>query len=191
MNPITIVITCRKEEDAAVTLNSLAEQTFRGFDIVVVKDMDRKGANWARNRGAEKIMTPFILFSDDDIQWEPDALEVLYNTLLAHPEAAYSYGSYDLEGWVQCDVPFDAERLRKANFISTMSLVRTECFPGWDESIQRLQDWDLWLTMLENGREGVYCGRQIFKTTKRGGITYGDCISYEDAKAIVKEKHGL
>lgn len=187
---ITVIIPCRESENPYTTLRSLAKQTLQPAVIVVVYDEGR-GANWARNRGFEVVQTPFILFSDDDINWEPDALASLYRTLRMHPQASYAYGWYLMDGLCHSNVVFDADRLRANNYISTMSLIRTKDFPGFDESLQRLQDWDLWLTMLERDKVGVYCGHKIFSTRKRPGITHGGGISWEDARAIVARKHAL
>jgi hypothetical protein len=188
---LSVVLACREGSDAHPTLTSLACQTFRDFDIIVSHDHGR-GANWARNRGFELVDTPFVLFSDDDILWEPQALEWMMAALELHPEASYSYGCYSIpEVGTQCDHPFDAERLRRHNFISTMSIIRTADFPGFDESIRRFQDWDVWLTMLQRGQTGVYCGSHIFQTRLRPGITYGGELTVEEATRIIRNKHAL
>ena len=188
---ITIVIPCRAGSQPQNTLASLSHQTYRDFDVVISYDRGR-GANWARNRGLRLVRTPFVLFSDDDIEWCPTALERLKASLDAHPEASYSYGSYVIPGvGTRSNVRFDPARLRRMNYISTMSLVRTAHFPGFDESIKRLQDWDVWLTMLEKGEKGVHCGSYIFKTHLRRGITFGDRVSWNHANQTVRRKHGL
>jgi hypothetical protein len=95
-------------------------------------------------------------------------------------------------GRVQCDREFDAAALRRQNYISTMSVIRRDAFPGFDESLRRLQDYDLWLTMLAAGHVGVYCGAEVFSTLVRNGITYApDAQPYEEALRIVRRKHGL
>lgn len=188
---ISIVIPVRKGENAYTTLNSLKNQTFKRFKVIIVNDEDEKGANWARNKGMELVDTNFVLFSDNDITWEPDAIERLYNTLKKNPRASYAYGAYEMDGKMQCNKKFDKAKLRVQNYISTMTLIRTKHFPGFDEKIKRLQDWDLWLTMLEQKRIGVYCGKRIFTTEVRSGITYGSGMSYDEAYAIVKKKHAL
>ncbi len=187
---ITVVIPCRESENPYTTLRSLAKQTLQPAAIVVVHD-EGKGANWARNRGFEMVKTPYVLFSDNDIEWEPDALANLYNSLRMHATARYAYGWYEMDGQRVNAIEFSAKVLRTNNYISTMSLIRAKDFPGFDETLQRLQDWDLWLTMLERGKVGVYCGHKIFSTKKRAGITFGNGISWEDARAIVARKHGL
>ena len=190
MNELTVVIPVRNGESADVTLRSLERQTFRSFGTVVSPDK-RGNANWARNRGFEFCGTPFVLFSDDDIQWEPDALQVLMDALVHHPEASYSYGAYRCGKRVNSGQEFDAQELRKKNYISTMAVIQSEHFPGFDESLQRLQDWDLWLTMLEQGHVGVFCGRTVFTTAVKPGITHSCKISWHEAERVVREKHKL
>lgn len=136
---------------------------------IIVND-NTGGAPKKRNEGFQKSTQPFVFFCDDDILLPKNTLENLHNLLRANPTKAYAYtgyhgivmhpqthpmhGNFDIPS-----VPFNADRLRKGNFISTMALVRRECLPNkekpFDETLKRLQDWDLWLTMLENGHEGI------------------------------------
>ena len=73
-----------------------------------------------------------------------------------------------------------------------MSLLRRAKFPGWDERLKRHQDWDLWLSMVDKGSEGVCCGQYLFETPIReGSISSGGSISVGESMAIVAEKHEL
>jgi glycosyltransferase involved in cell wall biosynthesis len=194
MNPVTVVIPVRRGGDPHVTLRTLRDQTFRGFDVVISHDEQLRGQAWALNRGLEKVPThvPFVLFSDDDIQWEPDALETMLHCLQSHPEAAYCYGSYDIDGRTECDREFNAAYLRRINYISTMSLVRRADCVQFDETLQRFVDWDYWLTLLARGKTGVYCGRRIFVTTVReDGVTRSDVRNTRMRKLTIAQKHGL
>lgn len=187
---ITIVIPCRENGNPYITLRSLAKQTLLPTAIVVVFDQG-KGANWARNRGFELVKTPYVLFSDDDIEWESYALESMYNALQVHSQASYAYGWYYIDDLEYSGNVFNAEQLCINNYVSTMSLIRSIDFTGFDENILRLQDWDLWLTMLEQGKTGVHCGNVLFETKKRVGITFGGDIDWAKARYIVAKKHGL
>lgn len=191
MTQVTIVIPVRSGGNADTTLSSLRMQTFRGFSSIVMLDKFQN-ANAARNAGAKDVETPFILFSDDDIRWNPKALQRMVTALEEHPECDFAYGAYEMDGKIQCNREFDAAALKQNNYISTMSLIRTEKFPGFDESIKRLQDWDIWLTMVNNGSKGIYVNAVVFSTNKGTGITYGgNGPTWEDAREIVRKKHGL
>lgn len=191
---ISIVIPVRAGGSAQLTLSTLDRAT-QGvtFEIIVSHDSEGRGANYARNAGAKLAAGRFLLFSDDDIEWMPGAIHALLDGLEKAATAAYSYGAYWLEGTgVQCDREFSADALRRANYISTMSLIRAETFPGFDERIERLQDWDIFLSMLEAGHAGVLVpGVLLFRTYLRDGITQGGKVSYRDARAIVRLKHRL
>lgn len=190
MKPISVIIPVRQGGNPDITLRSLAHQTVQNFDILISHD-EGKGANWARNRGAELSKADLLLFSDDDIEWTPSALQILEQALSANPTASYAFGSYEMGGQVQCQAPFNAHQLRRYNIASTMALIRREHFPGFDESLQRLQDWDLFLTMLSKGHAGVQCGRLTFRTQLRDGITQNGPVAYDDACDVIARKHGL
>jgi glycosyltransferase involved in cell wall biosynthesis len=219
-------------------LESIFGQTFTDFEVIVVNDgstdntaevlvpyMSRitiieqppRGAsrenrgNAARNRGARDARGEFLLFCDADIIMRPDFLEKSLAALQAHPEASYAYVSFKF-GWKTFRLwPFDADRLRKVNYIHTTSLMRRTHFPGFDESIKKLQDWDLWLTMLEQGRSGVWIPEVLMTAIPhRGigistwvprffyripwrslGIRVGSVERYVAAEKIIKAKHHL
>lgn len=120
------------------------------------------GAPVARNRGARETASEFLLFCDADIELALHALSRMVAELDAHPEASYAYSSFRF-GWKTfSSFPFDAERLRRMPYIHTTSLIRRACFPGFDESLTRFQDWDLWLTLLERGHVGVHIPDVLF-----------------------------
>lgn len=184
----TVVIPCRETENAYITLHSLGRQSILPSEVYVIYDQGN-GASWARNRGFKAVKTKYVLFSDNDIEWLPTALESLQRTLDLNPECSVAYGWYVMEGQVIGNHIFNPKTLWGNNYISTMSLIRADHFPGFDESLQRLQDWDLWLTMVERGYRFVFCPQQLFSTKKRDGITFGNGISWQEAYAIVKAKH--
>ena len=83
---------------------------------------------------------------------------------------------------------FDARELLRRNYISTMSLVRSEVFCGFDEGVSRLQDWDLWLTLLQRSVEGLYVPGVLFHAYYLDqGITTGESLS--EAALTIRRKH--
>lgn len=185
---LTVIIPNKDGQTPEVTINSLYKQTFKSFDIIIVNDFDGN-ANTARNKGFENVKTKYVLFSDNDIEWEPTALQDMYECLEMDPTVSFAYGSHKVGEKTDTDIRWNPTKLLQRNYISTMSMVRTADHPKFDESIPRLQDWDVWLTMLENGKKGRYIEKQTFTTKVREGITKGNTISYQQAKKIVKEKH--
>jgi glycosyltransferase involved in cell wall biosynthesis len=184
---ITIVIPNKNGENPNITIASLYNQTYKNFDIIVINDFNNN-ANQARNRGLKLVKTPFVLFSDNDIEWHPDAIYYLRRCLIENPEVSYTYGSWTMGSVLTSNKEWDGIELKKNNYISTMSLVRTHAHPGFDESIKRLQDWDLWLTMLEQGKRGKFVNREIFTTKRRNGIT-NNSISWDESYNEISKKH--
>lgn len=192
MTALTIVIPSRSLRPIRTTLDSLQRSTFQDFVTIVQPDFGH-GANWARNRGFELCRTEFVLFSDDDIEWEPEGIEAMIDCLDAEPKATYSYGTYvsvvNGRNYLVSEMPFNAAELRRNNFVSTMSVLRSKDFPGFDESLKRLQDWDLWLTLLDRGKVGVHCCKTIFKSVQSpDGIT-NKSIGWEAAYEAIRGKH--
>lgn len=193
MPKITIIIPHRQDvEDAKITLDSLALQTYQDFKIVVVPDQ-HKGANWARNEGFKQCDTEFVLFSDNDIDWKSNAIEVLMETLRHFSRASYAYGRFKIDENIWGHQMFDPVMLCCGNYISTMSLIRTADFRevgGFDEELKGYQDWDLWLSFLKKGKRGVYCNELIFTSEPRNGISANRDKTLDAARAI-NDKHNL
>lgn len=87
-------------------------------------------------------------------------------------------------------IAWDYELLKQCNYISMCSLVRAKDFPGLDESIYRLKDWDVWLTMAENGCTGAWVDKCLFTAY----FDIDGISSHSDngeASNIIKTKHNL
>jgi glycosyltransferase involved in cell wall biosynthesis len=194
MKSLTIVIPNKEGENPMITLESLYKQEFNDFDVIIVNDQN-ENANIARNYGFSLVKTNYVLFCDNDIEWMPEAIGIMYQQLEKHPDISYAYGPYIYKDNasipIQCCDQWDASKLRRNNYISTMSMIRSDHFPGFDPAIRRFQDWDLWLTMLEQGHYGKNINRLAFCTYMRTGITYGGQIDIDEALRAVMEKHKL
>ncbi|MEK7631451.1 MAG: glycosyltransferase [Patescibacteria group bacterium] len=189
----------------ATTLNGLNAQTLKPNEIVVVDDgskddtseiakkfsvqlirQENRGAPAARNAGFAKTTGDFVLYCDADVQLQPNMLENMARALLLHPEAGYAYCDFKF-GWLTFDLfDFDPERLLKANYISTMSLLRREHCIGFDESLKRYQDWDLWKRLLAKGVKGIWVPGRLFNAGF-GGISKD---SAKDVWKLAKSKIG-
>ncbi|MDD3285514.1 MAG: glycosyltransferase family A protein [Patescibacteria group bacterium] len=217
----------------SLTLASIASQSLRDWEVIVVNDgsndnpeavfadfcaqtkidnrflflsQENQGAPAARNRGYQEAAGEYLFFCDADADLQPDALEIMLQTLNDNPDASYAYPSF-LWGKKLFKVgPFDVKRLQAGPYIHTMALIRRSDFPagGWDESIRKFQDWDLWLTMMEAGKKGVWIDRVLFKIAPGGSISswlpsfaykllpfLPAVKKYRQALAIIKKKHVL
>ena len=229
---ISVIIPCYQHAGTIRRcLESVFGQTRAELEVIVVDDgstdrleaaiapfrsrltfirQENRGGPATRNRGFAASTGERVIFCDADIVLRRDALEKMLQALEAHPEAAYAYASFKF-GWKKFRLwPFDAARLKRMNYIHTTSLIRRERFPGFDESLKRFQDWDLWLTMMERGAIGVRIPETLFTVKPRkGGISewlpsfvyrlpwklFGfkprPVARYEDAAGIVRRKHGI
>jgi len=212
-------------------LASIKKQKFDNYEIIVVDDgskdnaeevyvkykevfsfkislitQDNKGANAARNAGFRRAKGEFLLFCDADLILEANMLVLMLEALKNNPEAGYAYCSFKFGHKTFKLWPFDHEKLKKMPYIHTTSLIRREIFPlsGWDENIKRLQDWDLWLTMMGQGHYGVWIDRILFKVQSGGTMSnwlpsfaykilpfLPKVKKYNEAVAILKAKHGI
>jgi len=169
-------------------------------------NQDNKGAPAARNRGLLEARGDYLFFCDADAVLVPDALEKLRLALEKNPLASYAYSSFNWGSKLFSVGVFDVEKLKSGPMIHTMALIRrTAMTPrGWDESIKKLQDWDLWLTMLDEGKTGVWVNEVLFTVQPGGTISnwLPSCAykylpflpavkKYKKALAIVKAKHKL
>lgn len=220
-------------KQAEACLKSLSGQTYRELEVILVDDAStdlatsklqvykdwypytylrlpkNQGAPTARNQGFNQSKGAFLLFLDADIVLKPNAIELMVETLNDHPEATYAYPSF-VFGWKTFHGrAFDADALKQTNFIHTSALIRREAFPGFDPSLRKFQDWDLWLTMLEKQNRGVWIDQILFHVKTGGtmstwmpsfayklpwplfGWTPRAIKRYREAEAVIHHKHHL
>jgi glycosyltransferase involved in cell wall biosynthesis len=233
MPKISVIIPCYQHGDTiARCLNSVFGQTLKDVEVIVINDGStddtdvkikpylgriiyektvNSGAQKARNRGFALSKGEYVIFLDADIEMKPTMLEELYDALLNDEDASYAYCGFRFGIARFKPFAFDAKRLRKMNYIHTSALIRRSDFPGFDPSLKRFQDWDLWLTMLAGGKRGVPVRRCLFSAKPRSkfgmsqwrpkiffsalfealGIRPKSVRSYQAAAAAIAQKHGL
>lgn len=223
---ISVVIPLyNKRKTIARCIESILIQSYKNLEIIVVDDgstdgsvakaakfgnkiklffgLGHFGANWARNYGAHLAQGDFLFFCDADIILKKDALQKMLAALEKNKSASYAYSSFRL-GWKKMSGrPFDAEPLKKQNYISTMSLIRRTDFAGFDENLKRFQDWDLWLTMLGQEKVGIFINEILFYAKPDKGMSrwlpkifyklprLKTVKKYNEARNIIIKKHSL
>jgi glycosyltransferase involved in cell wall biosynthesis len=224
-------------EEILDCLHSIEVQTYRPIDVTIVDDgstdnlsevmesvqldiphcfirlPENRGASAARNIGAKEVSGAYILFVDADVILKSDAIERMVE-ILERSDATFAYSSFRFGGKLFKSHSFDAEELRQHPFVHTTSLLRRSAFPGFDETLKKFQDWDLWLTILERGGKGVWIPKELFEVTvskKRESIQLSQWLprfvhilpwgligwmpnelkKYRYWEGIVKKKHGI
>lgn len=170
-------------------------------EIIINSEMG--SAPEKRNNGFLKSTQPFVFFCDDDILLPTNYLETLYSTLLKQKEnVGYAYSGYSgivlhpnshpiKTNFRIPSMEFSGEKLKKGNYISTMSLMRRDVFPMFDTNLKRLQDWDIYLSLLELNIIGVFIKNiSFFAFYNDVGITSNN-NSEVDAIQTILNKHNL
>lgn len=215
------------------TLDSLFNQTFRPLEVIIVNDgstdnftdvisvipteveeslnlkiisQPNLGAPAARNRGFAESKGEYVIFWDADTLANPQILQKMFAYLQKHPEAAYAYSQFKF-GWKRIKSQhFNVDKLKQVNYIDVTSLIRRADFTKFDESLKRFQDWDLWLTLLESGKTGVFIPEVLYEKVvgSREGISTWlpsfmyllpwktkEVKKYDSTRSIILKKHGL
>ncbi len=228
---ISIIIPVYNQADKiGDCLDSILKQTYQHIEVIVVNDgssdrideiiesyktkfsngnlfyfsKENEGSNPTRNFGYSKAAGEYLLFCDADITLKSDMLEKMMVALQTHQEVSFVFSAFYYGPKLFRLFPYDENRLRAMPYIHTTSLIRREHFPGFDNSIRRLQDWDLWLTMLRNHHRGFWLEEPLFKVKTSGHIstwlprfTYKlfpflpSVQKYKESVRYIKHKHDI
>lgn len=185
------------------------DETQYDFPLTFIRFEKNQGAPKARNTGFENSKGEYVIFLDADATLEPLALEKMQQALESS-KADFVYSGFYWGRKLFSLREFDAEALKKDNYIHTSALMHREAFPGFDESLKKFQDWDLFLTMAANGKVGEWINEPLFRVKPRkSGMSHWmpafvydlpwrilpfkpkTVKKYMSAKAVIQEKHSL
>jgi len=137
--------------------------------IIVESGPGTAGAK--RNRAARKATQPFLFFLDDDTVVTPTIFGFLIDHMRHDQSAAYAYCDS-----LHCNFPgvgmyeekqpsYDGSILRSRNIMPAMSMFRPAPFwsvGGFDETLNRYEDWNLALDLDEAGHHGIHVDRTLW-----------------------------
>jgi GT2 family glycosyltransferase len=168
--PFAVVVCTRnRAPQVGRTLDRLAAQDVRGFEVVVVDQSavedprlvrgaaagelrllrdDGRGLSRARNVAWRVVDAEWIVFVDDDCLTEPDWSMHLRKALDAHPEAAFLSGHVaehdapDASGLLVSTFPVERETVRSGAGVWPFDIGFGVCMAVRREWIVRLGGWD-------------------------------------------------
>jgi hypothetical protein len=124
-------------------------------------------------------------------------LDNMYSVLKSSSKnEAFCYCSFEFQGFINAKfpaVPFDSDRLRVNNYISSCSLINTKRLLEvgmWvtDDKGFRLLDWALWLKFLKRGYVGIPDMRSSFvATATASSVSSRDANDYNEKRKWVLE----
>lgn len=127
--------------------------------FVVVRHETAHGVAAARNAALGRATGAYVAYLDSDNTWFPDFLEMMVRHLVRTGDrVAYGVTVLLEEGGqgrlLYRAVPFDREHLRERNYIDCIVLVHErsllEATGGFDETLRRNVDWDLFIRLAEH-----------------------------------------
>jgi len=224
-NKISVIIPVYNGADRITKcLASVFNQSYKNLEVIVIDDgstdnliaavkpwqdkikfhqQANQGAPAARNFGFKVSTGELVIFLDADIILKPDCLEKMFLALSVDGSAVFAYSAFQF-GWKKFSLwPFDYEKLKQMPYIHTSSLIRREFFSGFDESLKKFQDWDLFLTIAERGGQGVFIDEVLFKVASGGTMSnwlpsfvyqlpwLKGVKQYKKTEEIIKKKHRI
>lgn len=148
--------------DAGDDVSSVV-QSFNSTKLRYLSHDTNKGLAAARNTGIRAAKGKYIAYLDDDDVFYPEHLEMLLGSLgkdgakVVYSDAYRAHQRFEDGRYVTyyLDIPysydFDADRILYENYVPVLCFIHEKsCFElsgYFDESLSRLEDWDLWIRM--------------------------------------------
>lgn len=180
------------------------------YPKMVIKHLtiEHGGAPKARNAGAEVATGDFLTFLDPDVYVLSETFRQWANAFEEHPEKDVIWGLYSfIQGDKAYAIPDSVPKnpkgepdywaFRFSNYCSGMFPLRKSAFVGWDESVQSLQDWDMWQRMLLKdtfkGEKFFYIPKSFALTemVREGGISSDSHTNWKERTSYIRNKNGI
>jgi len=173
------------------TLNSLKDQSFQDFEIIIIDDGSSKnqlkalkilaeryrftliinennyGPGYCRNLGINKSSGRYILCLDSDDILPNYALMEMIIALKNNANYGFVYGNYQYFGYknyLEKRWKYNFYKLLKENYIIVTSLFKKMLWEecgSFDENMIGYEDWEFWINLGKNGWYGYYLNKVL------------------------------
>ena len=196
---------CGPEDGTKEILESFAAEHLK-HRVEFIRMPENRGVSAARNAGIHAAEGEFLAFLDPDDFWGPSYLISHIEELKSHDHITASYTDarkITEDGTVtgQLQGPDDEEHqglpesLYWRNFINTSTVVARKdsviACGGFDEApeIQHVEDWDLWLRMMDEGMKFNYTPAAESFYRQHPGASTDDLAAAKEREAALRRKH--
>jgi glycosyltransferase involved in cell wall biosynthesis len=140
-----------------LTIEKMDQLSRSGYQVI---NQPNQGLARARNNGIAAAVGEYIMPLDADNKIRPTYIEKAIAVLDCQPEIGVAYGKSvyfgEAEGVHYSGEPFDSVKLYWSPYIDNIAVFRKSAWEqagGYDANmpVMGVEDWDLWMTMHENG----------------------------------------
>jgi len=158
-----IVIDDCSSEDKADEIRDIIDYINDRVPTRLLVNETNRGANYSRNRGIFSAVGRYLAFLDSDDIWMPEklaiqirAIEIAKKTdsrpILSATGRYRVNGDGDIIASQFGGFVFDAQKIRRSNFIGTLSSIIVEAsiarhVSGFNESLSACQDWEFFIRL--------------------------------------------
>ena len=157
--------------------------------VQLLSNSVRKGASYCRNLGAEQAQSEWLLFLDDDDQLNDGYLDSIMPLLEGYPEVqAWIPNVQGGRSRLRSLVPLsDAQTRNRVSGCSGFMIRRAQldAIGGFDEGFPSMQDWDLWLRLIEH--HALYysgCIGVVYDSVSEQKITHNLRSKYQGLRKL-------
>jgi GT2 family glycosyltransferase len=160
-------------------------------DRIVYLRQENKGVSAARNTAIRAARASLVAMLDPDDLWEPDylavqvaamrrdpTLDVLSPDILMFGQGSHAGLTYMQVNPSRGEVTFESLLTQQCN-VTGCSIVRREAIlraGGYDESLKRSEDFDLWLRIVKQGGRIAYHRRVLARYRRHAGSLSSDPV---------------
>lgn len=221
---VSVVITCYNYgEFLKDSIDSVIKQTYKNIEIWIIDDgstdntkvvaeeykntdnlhyvyQDNHGVASARNLGIDKSTGDYLVFLDADDKFMPNFIKEHVACLENDRDVDYAYSLMKTFGRSEEGVAdilqFDPDLLKQRNYIHASALFRTKIIKKYqyDVRLKALEDWDLYLSLLEDGHIGKLIPKPLLLYRKHDALisrsdTILDAESQVNINYCIFKKH--